>query len=76
MTRRPLRLVPKASNVVDLHSFRCTGRIATISTKRMTSGAQRLLIEQDGGAIAGLADDPRRDAWPYPPCDVEPEPAA
>ena len=37
--------------------------------------AEKCLIEQDGGTIAGLADDPRRDAWPYPPCDTGDEPA-
>ena len=64
MTRRPLRLVPKASNVVDLHEYRRK------HARKVLEGISRHIQAQ-----SGLVDDPRRDAWPYP-CDVEPEPAA
>ena len=76
MTRRTLRLVPKASNVVSLNKWLAKHRKEVV---RHNDGQARAVHAADTTpprlpVVAG-ADDPRRDAWPYP-CDVEPDPAA
>ena len=80
MTRRPLRLVPKRDNVVDLHEFRRKHPMAGRWYGKQ--GAMTFIDEASSWSTAGLADDPRRpalrsakreggDAWPLP-CDCEP----
>ena len=88
MTRRPLRLVPKGSNVVDLHEYRRRQvEIPQSPSQRREADFWRSVaheVRSDPLAgrwrqeeTAGLADDPRRDAWPLPcDCEDEPEPAA
>ena len=78
---RPLRLVPKRDNVVQLHEYRRRHARKVISAMQTTIKDCRITHSSEDAAgvtftVAGLSDDPRRDAWPYPPCDTEPDPAA